>query len=97
MERAMAWLPCPVCGREAEADVMTTFIPKEFCETDDGGVFVDVVYLRYKVKKHKGCKLKCDIGRKYYIDYNRPSLKEPELLMYEIMQDFQEKMEKGEL
>ena len=98
MERCTAWLPCPVCGREAEADVRATFLPEQYKETDDGGgAFVDVVYLRYKVEKHRWCKLKCDIGRTYYIDPNRQHLKEANLLMWELIDDFQHKMERGEL
>ena len=97
MERAMAWLPCPVCGKEAEADVRATFLPENFIETDKEVVFVDAVLLRYKVKKHDGCELKCDIGRTYYIDTNRQFLKDGKLLMQVIMDDFQERMEKGEI
>lgn len=98
MERAMAWLPCPVCGKEAKADVMAIFLPEQYVPTDDGGgAVVDVVFLRYKVEKHRGCKLKCDIGRTYCIDPNRQYLKEAKLLMWELIDDFQGKMEKGEI
>lgn len=51
-ERAMAWFPCPVCGKEAKAEVRTTFLPEQYVPTDDGGgTFVDEVLLRYRVKK----------------------------------------------
>lgn len=99
MDRAMAWLPCPVCGKEAKADVMATFIPEQYCPTDEGGTFVDVVYLRYKVKKHRRCKFECDLGKIYYIDPIQNALNGIVTGEYltTIIDDFQEKMEKGEI
>lgn len=93
-----AVVPCPVCGKEAKADVMATFLPEQYRETDDGGgAFVDVVFLRYRVKKHMGCKFNCHIGKTYCIDPNRQYLKDAKLLMWELIDDFQGKMEKGEI
>lgn len=99
MERAMAWLPCPVCGKEAKADVMATFLPEQYMETDDGGAVVDVVLLRYRVKKHRGCKCECDLGKIYYTDPIQNALYGVNIsgLMESFIDDFQEKMEKGEI
>ena len=96
MERAMAWLPCPVCGKEAKADAMTTFLPGQYHPTDDGGVFLDAVYLRYIVKKHGRCKCVCDLGKVYFMEPTEKTIDEKNRLMDYFIDDFQSKMEKGE-
>lgn len=94
----MGVFPCPKCGGEAKAEVRTAHVllqDKPY----------NIVYLRYRVKKHRRCKFKCDIGQTLYctnkfnfdpeIHFNY-EYNVNELLDY-IMDDFQGKMEKGEI
>lgn len=97
MERAMAWLPCPVCGKEAKADVRATFLPEQYVLTDEGeGVYLDAVYLWYKVKKHRRCKCVCDLGKVYYTEPTNRTIDDINELMDSFIDDFQRMMEKGE-
>lgn len=97
MERAMAWFPCPVCGKEEKARVMTTVLPMECTKDSKYSHLVRFVPLRYTVKKHDGCEFECDIGRDSYVDFGGVKDGEEKEMLYILMDDFQHKMEKGEI